>query len=846
VSFRWNQRLPRRNRDVARRRARPLAIEPLEDRRMLAFAHPGLLHTEADFDRMAEKVAASAQPWLDGYNALTSHGYSQLGVAPRPLETVIRGGTGQNFNQMVIDIQRAYQLALRWKVSGDTRYADQAVAYLNAWSSTMTTLTGNADRFLAAGIYGYEWANVAEIMRTYSGWAPADVTRFQNWLLDEFYPLNHQFLTSHNDAAITNYWANWDLCNMNAILAIGVFCDRQDLYDEALDYFHNGPGNGGDGRFVYYVHDGNLGQWQEAGRDQGHTVFGVSLVGPFMQMAWNQGDDLFSYDNNRFLAGAEYVAKYNLGNDVPFEQYSWGTGQNGTWQTQTVVSPAGRGNNAPGYELVYNHYVNIKGIAAPYSEERADALAPEGGSGNGDQLGFGTLTYTLDPIAPGISKPSGLTARREGDAMRLNWWGAVDAASYNVYRATAIDGPYTQITSGVTDRLTYADHTPAPGANFYKVAGVAGGGIAGGGETDFSNIVQVSFTPELITHLNFDETSGSTAADSSGHGGDGALNGGATWTAGKTGNAVSLSGAGQYVALPANLMADVADFTVSAWVNVSTTANWMRIFDFGDAQGHYMYLTPRSGAGVARFAIATNYGYNEQAITAPALPTGQWTHVAVTMSDNVLTLYVNGVAVGSITTATTTPFQLGTTDQNWIGRSQYPADPYFNGRIDDFRIYKGALQPAEINQLTYVPLRRGDYDLDGVVTGNDFLAWQRNLGQAAAPYQLADGNGNGRVDGADLHIWRDTLGAPTVASALAESAIAEQSADDELAPAASASDAAEAAFAAMAANASPHPSWRSSWFLTSGLDDDSSDSSTRRSVGKLRLKNAALGRGARR
>jgi hypothetical protein len=65
---------------------------------------------------------------------------------------VIRGGTGQNFTQMYIDIARTYQLALRWKVSGDIAYAGQAVVFLNAWSSTMTTLTGNADRFLAAGI----------------------------------------------------------------------------------------------------------------------------------------------------------------------------------------------------------------------------------------------------------------------------------------------------------------------------------------------------------------------------------------------------------------------------------------------------------------------------------------------------------------------------------------------------------------------------------------------------------------------------------------------------------------------------------------------------------------------
>src|SRR5262245_49702764 len=65
-----------------------------------AVHQPSLLHTQADFDRMATKVAAGEQPWLAGWNALIADGYAQLGANPRPLETVIRGGTGQNFAQM--------------------------------------------------------------------------------------------------------------------------------------------------------------------------------------------------------------------------------------------------------------------------------------------------------------------------------------------------------------------------------------------------------------------------------------------------------------------------------------------------------------------------------------------------------------------------------------------------------------------------------------------------------------------------------------------------------------------------------------------------------------------------
>ena len=654
------------------------------------FVHPGLLHTAADFERMRTKVALGAQPWTMGFNALTSNGYSQLGTAPRPLATVIRGGAGQNFNQMVIDIQRAYQMAIRWKVTGDTRYADQTVVFLNAWSSTMTVLTGNADRFLAAGIYGYQWANVAEIMQTYPGWAAADVAQFKNWLLTIYYPMSHDFLVNHNGAAITNYWANWDLCNMADIEAIGVLCDRQDLYNEALNYFYYGGGNGAIDKAVYFIHPGNLGQWQESGRDQGHCTLGPSLMGPICQTAWNQGLDLFSYGNNRFLAGAEYVAKYNLFYDVPYEPYEWGNGQSGAWSQQPVVSNASRGNGRGAWELIYNHYVNRAGFAAKYSLQRVLALQPEGGSGNGDELGFGTLTYSLDPIASGTNPQ--LTAYEREGAVFLNWWGSAYATGYNVYRSSTLNGTYTKIASNITDLLTYTDYSPAPGANYYKVTGTLTSS-----ETGFSNIVRVA-AGELHTQLLFNEGSGTTAADASGNAHTGTLINGAAWTSGNSGNAVSLSGDDDFVALPAGLMTDLGDFTISTWVYLNSLSNWMRIFDFGDSNGRYMYLTPRSNSGVVRYSIGTNYGYNEQPITGTAaLPTGQWVHVAVTMANRVGRLYVNGVIVGA-SWVDFPPFQLDSTSRNWIGRSQYP-DPYLNGKVDDFRIYRGALGAGTIYTL---------------------------------------------------------------------------------------------------------------------------------------------------
>jgi hypothetical protein len=364
-----------------------------------ALTHPGLLHAQADFDRMAAKVKVNAQPWTAGWDRLVANRHSQSTWKASPLATVIRGGTGQNYGTLYNDIAAAYQNALRWKITGNTANGNAARDILNAWSATLTTVTGNADRFLAAGIYGCQFANAAEIMRGYSGF---NLARFQTMMLNVFYPLNNDFLLHHNTACITNYWANWDLCNMASILAIGILCDDQAKVNQAIAYFKTGAGNGSILHAVPFLYSGGLAQWQESGRDQGHTMLGVALMGAFCQMAWNQGQDMFGYAGNRFMQGCEYIAKYNLGQSVPFTTYTWGTGQNCARMSQTVISSASRGQNRPVWELVYNHYAKLRGLSVPNITAYAARVRPEGGggdyggdSGGFDQLGFGTLTHTL-------------------------------------------------------------------------------------------------------------------------------------------------------------------------------------------------------------------------------------------------------------------------------------------------------------------------------------------------------------------------------------------------------------------------------------------------------------------
>lgn len=363
-----------------------------------AFAHPGMLHNAGDLNRAKVKVAAGAAPWTPGWRKLTANPLSAATWKASPRTVIIRGGTGQNYPTLYRDIHAAYQNALRWRISGSAPHGDTARDILNAWSATLTQVTGNADRFLAAGIYGYQFANAAELMRGYAGF---DLDRIKEMLLKVFYPLNDDFLKNHNGACVTNYWANWDLCAMASVMAIGILCDDKTTYDRAVDYFKNGAGNGALKKAVPFVYDDEgLAQWQESGRDQGHTVMGMGLMGAICEMAWNQGDDLYGHDDNRFMKAAQYVAKYNLGQDVPFTTYTWGTGTNCAPREQTVVSGAGRGQARPVWDLLHFHYARRRRLSVPYITALAERVRPEGGggdygpnSGGFDQLGFGTLAY---------------------------------------------------------------------------------------------------------------------------------------------------------------------------------------------------------------------------------------------------------------------------------------------------------------------------------------------------------------------------------------------------------------------------------------------------------------------
>ncbi len=455
------------------------------DPNLKPFVHPGCLSTLADLQRMKAKVQAGAQPWAAAFDALANNPKSSASYTAYPHPNPCRGGacTSMGFSQdyltMCRDANAAYQCALRYRITGDPAFADAAVRNMDGYVATVVSLEGDSNITLMQGAQGYQWACAAELMRDYQPWVDSGgFGRFQNFLLTKFCDGLVRFLQYHNGTCWSHYWLNWDLFTIDAVAAIGVVCDRRDIYNEAINYYQSGVGNGNAHNALYFMHPGYLGQCQEIGRDPGHSSADAVLLGQFCEVAWNQGDDMYAYNNNTLLAISEYTDNmmttwWNtpwvnyVGCDVAQVQVAFGT------------------QYRPGADLIWNHYVNRKGLAAPFTMPWAIGGRPEGGGGNYgetsggyDQIGFTTLTHALDPITNSPA-PSGVVAEaRNANEALVWWWGSAYATSYKVKRSTSINGPFTQVgTVAGNWTLLFTDYCLTPGTTYYYVVSAVVNGV---------------------------------------------------------------------------------------------------------------------------------------------------------------------------------------------------------------------------------------------------------------------------------------------------------------------------------------------------------------------------------
>ena len=341
-----------------------------------AFAHPGLLHSNEDLIFIRSKLASRSEPWASAWKGLRQSKQASLSYQPHPRAIVTRGAYNRidlGSSDFTKDSGAAYTHALQWVLTGRKTHADKAIEILNAWSSTLKSIDGH-DAKLLVGLDGVLLCNAAELIRhSEAQWPAEEQERFEKMLRSVFYPIIKDFYPTAN--------GNWDAAMIQTMIAMGIFLDDRKMFNRAVTYYRKGKGNGSVGNYL-----NEFGQCQESGRDQLHVQMGLGFLGVACEMAWKQGVDLYGVDDDRLAKGYEYTAKYNLGEEVPFERFRSYQGR----YDYSKISRKGRGRFRPIYERVVHHYTIRKGLEMPWSEKVAAQQRPEGA--HKQHASWGTLT----------------------------------------------------------------------------------------------------------------------------------------------------------------------------------------------------------------------------------------------------------------------------------------------------------------------------------------------------------------------------------------------------------------------------------------------------------------------
>ncbi|WP_169816807.1 DUF7594 domain-containing protein [Wenyingzhuangia fucanilytica] len=423
------------------------------------FVHPGITHKKSDLERIKHMVEAEIDPWYTSYQEMVSDGKSSYDytVQGDPTFTELGRDNKVNYGAWNSDIRAAYYNALRWYVEGDARHAEKAIEIFNSWVN-LEAVTSNGTMALSGGV-GYIMIEAAEIIKhTYTGWSASDRKKFEDMLVFPGYS-NTQVPSSVSRTYGTFYWqsyqgdsgrhGNQGLSGWRTVMAIGIFLDNQIIYDRALRYIKGLPHRADDLPYpsgpntsneitssneysdTYSISKGSSiqdygfnelmtnyiwdnGQCQESSRDQQHTAFGIGLLTSMAEMAWNQGDDLYSYANDRLLLGLEYNMRYNVSaiqsypdQTTPWEptvasgEFKVGFDRTGRWYSK-AISPDGRGEYTgirPVYEMPVAHYIG-RGLKTEdevkwTKRARDKALEVSGYESAGwtnDAIGWGALT----------------------------------------------------------------------------------------------------------------------------------------------------------------------------------------------------------------------------------------------------------------------------------------------------------------------------------------------------------------------------------------------------------------------------------------------------------------------
>lgn len=286
--------------------------------------------------------------------------------------------------------------------------------------------------------------------------------------------------------------------------------------------------------------------------------------------------------------------------------------------------------------------------------------------------------------------PASLTARAQTASVCLQWTPsqAGDVAGYEVLRAEKDGNDWNTIARGVPGN-TFTDNTALTGVDYiYKVMAVDSSLNISAASPQAS--ARLTDTHAMVARWSLN----GSLSDESGNLLDAVAPAPVDYATGYYTETQAASLNGNFIQLP-YAVGQQRNMTVAMWVKWTNSGKiWTRLFDFGNGTSQYMFLTPSNGS-VMRLALKN--GGDEQTLDAPVLR-GGWHHVAVTLATDSVTLWVDGSAVASSSAITIRPADFLPV-LNYLGRSQFAADPLFEGQMADVRVYNYALSPLQVQQI---------------------------------------------------------------------------------------------------------------------------------------------------
>lgn len=359
-------------------RAAPNALSPA------GFRHPGVLVNRAQLDLIKQRVSDGAEPQKSAFAAVLASPLGDLGYMPKPRATVECGSYSKpdlGCKDEQADSAAAYTQALLWTITGNARYARNAVRIMNAWATTLTGGHTNKNGPVQAAWCAEVWPRAAEIIRaTFDGWAPEDIAKFQTMLRTQYVP-------SLIDGSDEN--GNKELSMSEALINIGVFNDDCATFDAGVKMWRGRapayiylktdgptpvlPANGkpaiwgNKGHTTPYV-DGLL---QETCRDSNHANLAFSAMVNAAETARLQGLDLYAEQGARIMAAMEFQAQFLAPNHAPVPENL-------------------EFNKHPTWEIAYNHFHTRLGLALP---KMAAVIPTNRPTGWNHHMAWETLTH---------------------------------------------------------------------------------------------------------------------------------------------------------------------------------------------------------------------------------------------------------------------------------------------------------------------------------------------------------------------------------------------------------------------------------------------------------------------